>query len=129
MSNEHRVSQVTLPGLSFKDIQIVYVKMLGKIVKSERVKEDDDKKDIANVAKVLNLKDNKIYRLICPTLMVSSMNDEEENYVGKCYEVVVSAHPAPGKRYKTVDVYEIDPEVDYSKSPSLLEGQEAPTQS
>jgi len=121
MNNDHRLKQVTLPGLSFKDIQIVYVKILSKMTRSERVSEQDDKRQPATVVKVLNLQDNLEYRLICPSLMVSSFNDEGDEYVDKCYEVVVSSKPLPGKRYKkNVEVYEIDGTKDYKDYPNTL---------
>lgn len=118
--SEYRKKQVTLPGLSFKNREIAYVKALSTMHKSVRDSEPDKGEKPATVMKVLNLQDNKEYRLICPALMVSSFNDEGDEYVGKCYEIIVPAALVPGKRYKDCEVYEIDPALDYTDYPIKL---------
>jgi hypothetical protein len=121
MSNNFRKQQVTLPGLSFKDREIVYVKILTEIGRSERVDERDDNRKAANTCRVLNLRDNKQYILICPALMVSAFADLREDPVGKCYQIIAPKHKKPGKDYKEVEVWEVDAQHDYSKEPELLD--------
>ena len=122
MKTDHRQAQITLPGLSFKDREIAYIKVLGPMHKSEREEVEGSNRSAATVMKVENLQDGKEYRLICPTLMVSSFQDEGENYVGNCYEIQVTAQVLPGKQYKGVEVYKIDPNQDYSKFPTAIAG-------
>lgn len=121
MKTDHRQAQITLPGLSFKDREVAYIKVLGIMHKSEREDNDKSGRGNATVMKVENLQDNKEYRLICPTLMVSSFEDEGEDYVGNCYEIQVTAQVLPGKQYKGVEVYKIDPNQDYSKFPTAID--------
>lgn len=125
--SEHRKKQVTLPGLSFKKREIAYIKVLAPMTKSVRDSEQSKDDKPATVMKVLNLQDHKEYRLICPSLMVSSFADEGEEYVGKCYEVIVPAELVPGKRYKNCEVYEIDPSIDYTHYPMVLSDDVAPS--
>ncbi len=121
MSNEHRQQQITLPGLSFKTLEIVYIKILSELHKSDRVDSSDDKKEPATTCRVLNLKDKKEYILICPALMVSSFLDRGVDYLDKCYEVQVTGKVLPGKPYKGVEVYQIDCNQDYSSYPDLID--------
>lgn len=117
MNTSHRLEQVTLPGLSFKNRQRAYIKCLGPIVESKRVGEAQDGRKAAHVMKVMNLKDKLMYRMICPALMLSAFDDEGEEYVGKCYEIYVSRNKVRGKDYKDVHVWEISPDMDYSGYP------------
>lgn len=103
-----RNRQITLPPLSFKDRECAYVLFLSKMQRSDRVDEEDDGKEAATTARVLNLEDGKEYHLICPTVLVSSLCRDSNQYVGMCYEIIVSKDPKPGKRYKEVEVYAID---------------------
>lgn len=102
-----RIEQITLPGLSFKGREVAYVKSLALMTSSERVSEGDDKRKRATVMKVINLEDGQVYRLICPSLLISALEDEGTDYVGKCYEINVTPDKLPGKDYKGVRVYEI----------------------
>lgn len=115
MQTSHRKQQITLPSLSFKERTQAFVLILTEMHKSERVEKKDDNRKAATTCRVKNLEDGKDYIMICPALMVSSLQDIGEDYVGKCYEVNVTADKLPGKDYKGVEVYEIDPDVDYSK--------------
>jgi hypothetical protein len=45
--------------------------------------------------------------MICPSVLVGILTDDEIDYVGKCFEVNVAAAPQEGKRYKMVDLWEI----------------------
>lgn len=103
-----RTKQVTIDALSFKTRERAYVRFLGEMHKSEKADEADDKREPATVARVLNLEDGHEYRLICPALLVSAILEEGVEYVGHCFEINVSRDPKPGKRYKEVEVYEIE---------------------
>jgi len=102
-----RIKQITIDVLSFKERDVVYIRCLGEMHRSDRVDKKDDGRESATVMRVVNLEDGLEYRLVCPSLMVSAFEDESINYVGKCFEVTVSSRPVPGKRYKSVEVYEI----------------------
>lgn len=126
MSNDYRKQQVTLPGLSFKERERAFVKILGPMVKSDRDADDKKGDKAATVCKVIDLQTGELARLICPALMVSALNDEGVDYVGKCYEIIVTANKLPGKDYKGVEVYEIDCNGDYAGLPIKdLDAQEA----
>ena len=129
MSHDYRKQQITLPGLSFKGRTNAFVKILSKLHTSDRVESKDDKRKPATVCKIIDLQTGELCRLICPALMVSALNDEGIEYVGKCYEIVVSADKVPGKEYKDVAVYEIDCDGDYTKAINGTEKAEAPIQS
>lgn len=121
MNTDHRQEQITLPGLSFKDREIAYIKVLSPMITSERQAGSDDKRKPATVIKVENLQDHLNYRLICPALLVSSFMDEGEEYVGKCYEIIVTSQVLPGKSYKGVQVFAIDCNRDYGSYPTKVE--------
>ena len=55
----YRKKQITLPGLSVKTREIVYVKILTKLHKSERVDQADDNREPATTCRVTNLRDGK----------------------------------------------------------------------
>lgn len=109
-----RTKQITLDVLSFKEREVAFIKCIGRMTTSDRVDKKDDGREPATVMRVINLEDGAEYRLVCPSLMVSAFEDEGFDYQGKCYEVRVSARPVPGKRYKHVEVFEIqDPGDEY----------------
>lgn len=102
-----RLEQITLPGYSFKEREQGYIKSLGLMSSSQRVSEGDDKRKRATVMKIIDLETGELFRMICPSLLVSALEDEGTDYVGKCYEILVTADKLPGKDYKGVRVYEI----------------------
>lgn len=102
-----RLQQITLDALSFKERDVVYIRCLGEMHRSERVDKKDDGREPATVMRVTNLEDGQQYRLVCPSLMVSAFEDEAFEYKGKCFEITCSARPLPGKRYKACEIYEI----------------------
>lgn len=102
-----RIKQITLDVLSFKGREVAFVKFIGKLHRSEKVDESDDGRKPATVARVINLEDGQEYRLVCPSLLVSALNEDETEYLNKCYEIRVSLNTKPGKAYKEVEVYEI----------------------
>ena len=104
----NRIRQITLPALSFKSREVAYVKCIGPLTQSDRVSQQDDGRKPATVMRVINLEDGGEYRLICPTLLVSALEDEGLDYLAKCYEIRVSPEKLPGKNYKSVNIYEIE---------------------
>jgi len=111
----HRVSQITLPALSFKNRNTAYVEFLSLMVKNEDSDKDKPGRRPATVAKVLNLQDGATYLLLCPSLLITALNSASEDYVGKCYEIHVSTAKVEGKEYKAVNCWRIEPDADYSK--------------
>ncbi len=103
-----RKQQITLPPLSFKKRTRALIRIESPMRKSERVDEADDKRRPATTCRVTDLEDGRLYIMVCPALMVSAICEGMDEYVGKFFEVVVSAEPMPGKRYKGVEVYEIE---------------------
>lgn len=121
MNNAHRRGQLTLPGMSFKERQYAYVRIESKITESEKVDDQEDGRHKAQTCRVTDLQTGKMYQLICPKIMVTTFEDLDDDYVGKCFEIYVSKTLVAGKRYKQVEVYEIDPNVDYSNYPTTEE--------
>lgn len=100
MSNFKRGSDASLPTLSFKNTENLFVKFLEPI----KYVVDGDKS--INLVKVTNLMDGKVYNLICPTVLTSKMSAiGHEIYVGREYEI--EAKEVPGKDYKEVTVYNL----------------------
>lgn len=108
MASPVRKEQIDLPALSFKKRTRAYVKILGTLHKSERADREDDGREPATIVKVIDLEDGLKYRMICPSVLVGILTDDELDYVGKCFEVNVAAQPAEGKRYKMVQLWEIE---------------------
>jgi hypothetical protein len=107
MATAERTQQISLPALSFKKRTRAYVKIVGKLHKSERADREDDGREPATIVKVVDLEDGLKYRMICPSVLVGILTDDEVDYVGKCFEINVAAEPVAGKRYKMVDLWEI----------------------
>lgn len=121
-----RKQKVTLPALSFKDCTQHYVQITSEIKRSERVEEKDDKRQPANTCRCRNLKDGEEYILICPAMMVGSMRDTGMDYIGKYFEINVTAEALPGKDYKGVTVYEIEKPVNIPMRPEDYDGDPKP---
>ncbi len=103
-----RKQQITLPALSFKKRTRALIRIETPMRKSDRVDEADDNRQPATTCRVTDLQDGKLYIMVCPALMVSAICEGMDEYVGKCFEVLVSAETMPNKRYKGVAVYEIE---------------------
>ncbi len=109
-----RTNPITLPLLSFKKIETVFVRCEGEIFKGKELTEVDSdtgqkvKKKPANLMHVTNLETGILMEMIVPVLVASSLIEKMEgNYVGKCLEIFVSHKPKEGKKYKTCEIYEI----------------------
>lgn len=108
MGKFNRKQQITLPGYSFKEREVGFIKSLGQMTRSDRVGRAEDDRKRATVMKILNLEDGLLYRMICPSLLISALEDEDVDYVGRCFEICVTADVMPGKDYKGVEVFEIE---------------------
>jgi len=111
-----RKRAIVTPVLSFKERTVAFVTIMSEITVSDikdtseaDAKKGAKKKEPAHVCQVRNLEDGCDYTLICPTLLVTALTEHEGDYVGKSYEINVSAQPRAGKAYKDVTVYEINP--------------------
>ena len=103
-----RVGTLTVPPLSFKLRTLAYVRVLTAMHESASVGDEDDGRAPATICRVVNLADGKEYDFLVPTLVQSAWTRYGGEYVGKCFEVRMSKDAAPGKRYKTAEVYEIE---------------------
>jgi len=107
-----RVQQVTIPTLKVGTDTPIYVKVVSAMTLSTTTRKNTDGtlQTPATVMRVVNLESGEMAQVVCPSVLVSNLNTHypAESYVGKSFEII--AHAAKdGKRYRTVDVYEIDP--------------------
>lgn len=104
-----RVGAVTVPTLSFKSRDRVFVKILEPIHLGKQLKETTGKEaqKPAHICRVVDLEDGSIKDLICPAVMVSTFAEgDEKDYIGKCFEII--ATKKEGKSYKIVEIHLID---------------------
>ena len=108
-----RTKAITLPTFSFKKRTEAYVKCMSEIYlgqELDEVKSDGtiEKKAPAHLMKIIDLETTTPCEMIVPTLLLSTFTEKLDNdYVGRCFEIIVSAQPREGKRYKEVQVFEI----------------------
>jgi len=109
-----------LPTLSFKERTVAYVKILNELQQSKApVVTAQRMRQPATTCRVINLEDWKEYDMVVPTLVVSTLRDKVRDYVGKCFEIHVSAEMREGKSYKDAEVYEIE----QPKAPAQVQGE------
>jgi len=129
MHKFERTQAITLKTFSFKKRTKAYIKCMSTIYKGKELEEKDPdtgemkKKPAANLMKIIDLESGELVEMIVPTLLLSTFCEKLDGvYEGKCYEIVVSAQPAEGKRYKTVEVYEIaDPDIGIDAAMEMAE--------
>lgn len=103
-----RVGQVVIPSLSHKKTVDRYVRFLTELKLSEAVGEEDDGREPATTARVINLEDGQLYEYIAPALATSALNKYPGGHVGKCFHISVGLEVVPGKRYRPVEAWEIE---------------------
>lgn len=104
-----RIQALTVPVLSFKTRLVAYVKILNEMQESSYKSEEGARaRGPATVCRVLNLETGEIMDMIVPALVQTTLKDKARDYVGKCYEIHVSAEKKEGKNYKDAEVYEIE---------------------
>lgn len=108
MENVKRKSPVTLPSLSRKNHDTLYVCILSALQRSESVDESDDSREPATTCRVLNLDDGKLYTYVVSVVAVSALKRYPGGYLGRCFEIIHAKDKAPGKSYYDVEVWEID---------------------
>lgn len=109
MEQFKRVKAWTLPVFSFKERTVGYVKILNEMVESSYKQEEGKRsRGPATVCRIVNLEDGGEYDMIVPALVQSTLRDKVRTYVGKCFEIRVTAAELPGKNYKGAEVYEIE---------------------
>lgn len=120
MENVKRINQVTLPPISRKGHDVLYIKVLTDLRMSEIVDEADDGRKPATTCRVINLEDGKTYEYIASALAVTALRRYAESVVGKCFEIVHSKEKVPGKDYYGVDVYEIECPIGHTDVPKMF---------
>lgn len=107
VSKLKRIATVSLPPLSFKGRTVAFVKILSEMFQPAEEDSPETDRTPATTCRVVNLEDGAEYNLICPTVLVSELKKYSAGYVGKCFEISVTADKLPGKSYKGVSVYEV----------------------
>ena len=107
-----RTRSVTLPTLKLVEEQTAYVKIISPMVVSnvtQKPKAGEAPKEPATVCQVANVETGELAQMICGAALKGVLNESypEDGYVGKSFEVTKHAK-APGKRYNTYSVFEID---------------------
>lgn len=102
---------VTLPTLTIKGGETVYIKFLSEISVSKVIQKDKDGKDQepAHIAQVFQLDTGEARTLIVNAVLNSIMVEEYPNhsYKEKGFQIT-AANPKAGKRYKGFTVAELE---------------------
>ena len=106
-----RTKQVTVPTLKLESEKPAFVRFETQMTTSNtsRVDREGKPEKPATVARVFNLDTEEYNQIVCPEVLKSNLNTHypNESYVGKHFEIVMHAQAA-GKRYRTVDIFEIE---------------------
>lgn len=107
------IGRVTKPLLSMKHQPLLYVKILSEPAESDIVIGETRGKEKMKVAEVVNLLTGEESLLICSTVVLSTFEklkgdnpDAPVSIVGRCFKLK-SGDIKEGKKYRTVDIYEI----------------------
>lgn len=104
-----RLRAITTPIFSFKNRELAFVKILGPIFEGkEIVKAGEAAKKPAMLCPIIDLETGEQCEMICPTILVTTLQEKVSEYVGKCFEIRVGKEKVEGKNYKPVSVYEIE---------------------
>jgi len=112
---DHRKKQISLDALSFKNRNTVFITVMAPMQKNENDGKVKDGRNPATIMRVTDLQTGEICLLLCPALLITTLESYGDDYVGKSYEIHVSTDKVKGKDYKAVSVWEIDSDHDYSK--------------
>jgi hypothetical protein len=108
-----RVRQVTVGTLKLVNDQELFLKILTPMTTSAQVRKNADGtlEKPATVVRALDLSTGEDVQVVVPTVLQSNLNTHfpNDSYVGKAFSITMHAQ-ATGKRYRTVDVWEIEPE-------------------
>lgn len=112
-----RKKAVTLPSISFKGIETLFVKFLKPMVELEAlpIKGESDSdgnqkfEKAAHGVHVVNLETGEERILLCNALLIGELEKmKADDYVGKTFEI--TQKPVENKKYKSVSIYEINVE-------------------
>ena len=108
-----RTRSVTLPQLKLTDETPVYVRFMQPMFVSkviQKAKPGEAPKDPATVVMVTNIETGELMQLIVGAALKGILTEEYagDAYVDKNFEIV-KHEKAPGRRYNTYSVYEIEP--------------------
>lgn len=103
-----RSKSVVVPSYSFKKRVSGFFLATAPIKIKSNI-DDKGEQKTTPVMRIVDLETGEEVDMIVPTLLVSELNDNYPNdgYVDKKFEVAVSADPKEGKRYKTVQLWEL----------------------
>lgn len=104
-----RAKAVVVPIYSFKKRTNGFFKVEAPIRRKESV-DDEGKEKVTPVMRIIDLETGELNDMVVPTLLVSELEENypESGYVGKKFEANVSAQPKEGKRYKSVQLWELE---------------------
>lgn len=103
-----RSKAVVVPSYSFKKRTSGFFLATAPIKVKEHTNEKGEVKTTP-IMRITDLETGEECDMIVPTLLVSELNENypDNGYVGKKFEVSVSADPKEGKLYKTVQLWEL----------------------
>lgn len=107
-----RIRALVLPTLKLVEEQPVHVTINGAMTTStapQKPDKDGRTKEPATVCPVTDLDTGEVTQIICGAVLKGILNEQYPNdgYVEKSFEIVKHAK-APGKRYNTYSVFEIE---------------------
>lgn len=104
----NRLKAVVVPSYSFKKRTSGFFKVTAPIKIKMHTDEKGEEKSTP-ILRIIDLETGEDCDMIVPTLLVSELTENypDDGYVDKKFEVSVSADPKEGKRYKTVQLWEL----------------------
>lgn len=116
-----RKETVSVPDFQFEEDEATYVKVMTAFVQAKPREQDAHDGRTGRIestpmsppikARLVLLDTGELVSAIIPAMVRNQLEEAYpgEAYVGRCFEIVV--HPArKPKKYKTADIFEIDPE-------------------
>ena len=120
-------NRLTKPLISMAHTQEFYGKILGAITESDIKVEGARGDNKMQLCDAVDLQTGEAVQLICSAIMVSSLNKlyHDDTYIGKCFAFVAGTI-REGKKYRNIDIYEIEEPASGAPNESNVETQVAP---
>ena len=107
-NNFTRMKSIVVPVYSFKNRTSGFF-LTQSAIRMKKSEDEEGKEKVTPLMRIVDLETGEECDMIVPTLLMSELQENypEDSYAGKKFEVAVSASPKEGKRYKSVQLWEI----------------------
>ena len=102
-----RAARLTMPIFSCAHDKHMMIHVVGEICQTTMPGLSSDSDKPVEVMRVVNMETGEEGNLLVLAILKSSLEREEDGYVGKDYEVV-TGDTVVGKKYRAIDIYRLE---------------------